>query len=398
MTSLSSGSASIGKSIRTPVFAGAKRSTIIYPFQLFLAAAAASAVLVPRSDEDPERYTICGGDRGYVEKDSLEVAKYLRDTIVTSDRYFRAKDKCIYATRNTTITSLCNGSARDRHVNGAEVGHGINQLIKDCGLDGGFTAAGREAAVWSRGSSLLAKRDCDLAYDGKYNDSCFEPKHELDDDGNCKGATTDNECKVYCEQKRRWLFGVEAVAPGPGGEAQPAGVNQELTASEEVTVTTGFQTSIEGTIGEIFGAGVGFDSGGSIFPRLIETCGVMTERKYVPGTHGDGNCEGCTPEPDSCGDVTKNDENACSISARRKKNGDAEVTWAFRWEYEDCNALPFEKQTQDNKDLCSKDGKGGNDPDGDGERECYNDPVEDRRRAPFNFRQLRDTVGAMEAF
>lgn len=50
-----------------------------------------------------------------------------------------AKDDCIYHNQNTTVISLYNGSARDRHITRAEVRRGIDQLIKDCGLEGGFT-------------------------------------------------------------------------------------------------------------------------------------------------------------------------------------------------------------------------------------------------------------------
>jgi len=71
--------------------------------------------------------------------DSLEAIDHLSYTIVSSDQYFMAKKDCIYSHVNTTLVSLCNGNYRDRHVTQSEVKGGFTQLIKDCGLEGGFS-------------------------------------------------------------------------------------------------------------------------------------------------------------------------------------------------------------------------------------------------------------------
>jgi len=70
--------------------------------------------------EDASRYTVCGGDRGYTERDSLLAAARLENKIVTSDKFAMEKDDCIFAHVNTTIVSLCNGNYRSRNINRAE--------------------------------------------------------------------------------------------------------------------------------------------------------------------------------------------------------------------------------------------------------------------------------------
>ncbi|KXJ85951.1 hypothetical protein Micbo1qcDRAFT_209513 [Microdochium bolleyi] len=416
-------------------------------YHLPIAAVAVSAVLVPRSGDDPERYTICGGDRGYVEKDSLEAAEYLREKIVTSDRFFMAKDDCIYAARNTTIVSLCNGSARDRHVNRAEVGRGINQLIKDCGLDGGFTgihvvnnltfaAYGTSGGLKRspptgspppdvpggssrRSKNLLAKRDCNLDYNGKWAEDC-DRENEMNDDGTCGETSADSDCKVYCELKRRKLLGQETSAPGEGGEPQSSGTDISLEDSQEFSVSSGFSIGVEGSFKDAISAGVSYQfsvtkttgytvvksnnddppEGDGIFgrwvffPKLIETCGTVTQRevkKDVPACPGVGVCP--PPGDPYCSGDPENHEDVCSISPELDDKGEPAVFWALRWERGDGTALDFEDQSQAYRDLCSD----ASDPDNDGEDECYTDLEDRRRRAPINFKWLEARKAAVAA-
>ncbi|CAI0645774.1 unnamed protein product [Colletotrichum noveboracense] len=160
--------------------------------RLLLLLRAAGHVL-PRDGDTADRYTVCGQDRGYTEQDSLEAAQYLTNTVVTSDAFSMAKHDCIFAHVNTTVVSLCNGSQRNRIINRDEARRGIDQLIKDCGLNGGFTGihvvnnltfaaygvgglslspppgSNPPDVPGSRKRSLgrsLARRDCAWAYDG----------------------------------------------------------------------------------------------------------------------------------------------------------------------------------------------------------------------------------------
>lgn len=51
------------------------------------------------------------------------------------------QNECIYKRENSTIVSICNGSARNRTIVRSEARRGIEQLIKDCGSDGAFSGA-----------------------------------------------------------------------------------------------------------------------------------------------------------------------------------------------------------------------------------------------------------------
>lgn len=201
-----------------------------------------------------------------------------------------AKKDCYYATRNTTIISFCNGAARDRNVNRAEVRRGINQLIKDCGLDGGFTgfhvvnnltfaAYGTNGGLarsppkgspppdipgGSRRRSLLtklhARADCDkLPYDGEYYEDC-EWEDTVGDDGVCGDVSTDNDCRTFCETKRRRYMGMETPAKGEAGQQQPYGTSTAIGKTEEFSVTTEWSVSLEGAIKDLFAVGVGYSS------------------------------------------------------------------------------------------------------------------------------------------
>lgn len=205
-----------------------------------------------------------------------------------------AKDDCIYHTQNTTIVSLCNGSARDRHINRAEVRRGIEQLIKDCGLIGGFTGfhvvnnltfgaygvaggvnryppAGSPPPDTPGGSTVrLAKRDCSpIPYDGQPREGC-DRKYELNDDGTCGDLNTDNGCQAYCELTRRYLLGPETKAPGDRGQRWAATAPIELTESKEYSISTGFDIGVEGIAKEIFAAGVSFSCLFTLSPGVLD--------------------------------------------------------------------------------------------------------------------------------
>ncbi|KAJ1333153.1 hypothetical protein MN608_03143 [Microdochium nivale] len=379
----------------------------------------AAALIVPRADDDPSRYTICGADRGYTEKDSLEAAVHLREKI------------------NTTIVSLCNGSARDRHINRAEVRRGIEQLIKDCGLIGGFTGfhvvnnltfgaygvaggvnryppAGSPPPDTPGGSTVwLAKRDCSpIPYDGQPREGC-DRKYELNDDGTCGDLNTDNGCQAYCELTRRYLLGPETKAPGDRGQRWAATAPIELTESKEYSISTGFDIGVEGIAKEIFAAGVSFSysvtktTGYSInrkpdeapaepdgifgrwvfFPYLVETCGTASLREYKRDTPACPGVGVCPPpgEPYCSGDV-ETKEGVCSISPVLNEEGNPEAYWAVRWEGQDGKALDVDKQSSSYKNLCDK-----VDPDNDGQNECYTDIG---KRSWANYHELEARAAA----
>lgn len=229
----------------------------------------------------------------YTEKDSLEAAEHLRETIVTSDNFFMAKDDCIYSHRNTTIVSLCNGAARDRRINRNEVRRGINPLIKDCGLEGGFTGVHvvnnltfaayrifggknlgppprgspppdvpggtRSSSIRKRSSHRFVKRDpCTiLTYNGVERRDCAW-ENALNPDGLCSQLTIKNNCEAFCEVRRIGLLSIETRMPRKGGEAHIPRVSIVLENSKEYSITNGFSIRVEDVAKEVIGAGLSF--------------------------------------------------------------------------------------------------------------------------------------------
>ncbi|KAI8297281.1 hypothetical protein K4K59_003552 [Colletotrichum sp. SAR11_240] len=398
--------------------------------------------VLPRTGNGIDHYTICGQDRGYTEKDSLEAAQYLTNTIVTSDAFFMAMDDCIFAHVNTTVVSLCNGNQRNRTINRDEVKRGVDQLIKDCGLDGGFTgihvvnnltfAAYGVGGVSltqppgsnppdvpgskkrSKGRSLLTKRDCAYAYDGVPHFDC-DAKNKLNEDGTCGQITPENnKCQVFCELRRTGFLGHEQRAPGAGGDQQLPGKAVELGAGSETSISNGFSIGVEGIFKEVIGAGVSYEwsltkttfvsttqkvsnvspehyTRWVFFPKLIESCGTTSRREYSAPTPCTGSHCTSLPadDPDCIGDV-ENIPNVCSLVPKLNPEGSPEVLWALRYEQADGTALPYDEQHESYKRQCVN-----NDPDNDGEQECYNH-IPALMLAP-NYEKLQEAIGETSA-
>ncbi|KAI1261733.1 hypothetical protein F5Y18DRAFT_430757 [Xylariaceae sp. FL1019] len=401
-------------------------------------AAVATAALVPRTDDDPDRYTVCGGDRGYVEQDSLDAATRLSEVIVTSDDFLMERDDCIFAHVNTTIVSLCNGNARDRHVNRDEVRRGIDQLISDCGLDGGFTGIhvvnnmtfaaygiygginmkppsgssdpdlpGEKRSLSGEQTHRLSKRDCTFAYDGVSHFDC-DWQYQMHD-GICGEQTVDNDCQQWCELRRTGLLGHESAAPGKGGEAQPANIELQLENGLEISISNGFSIGVDGVFKEVVGAGLSYawsitttksytvvmsssdydgltDTEGVFarwvyFPKLIESCGTVTSRN-IEQSNGACGTSVCPPPTKSCGSEVTTSENVCILSPKLNDKGEAELYYAVRWEDAEGNALPLDQQSGSYKTLCNN----SPDPDKDGEDECLT-PL-DSRSVGINYKKL----------
>ncbi|KAF4910482.1 hypothetical protein CGCVW01_v011688 [Colletotrichum viniferum] len=348
--------------------------------------------VLPRTGNGIDHYTICGQDRGYTDKDSLEAAQYLTNTIVTSDAFFMAIDDCIFAHVNTTVVSLCNGNQRNRTINRDEVKRGLDQLIKDCGLDGGFTgihvvnnltfAAYGVGGVSltqtpgsnppdvpgskkrSKGRSLLTKRDCAYAYDGVPHFDC-DAKNKLNEDGTCGQITPENnKCQVFCELRRTGFLGHEQRAPGAGGDQQLPGKAVELGAGSETSISNGFSIGVEGIFKEAIGAGVSYAW------SLTKTTEYSAPTPCT-GSH-------CTSlpadDPDCIGEV-ENIPNVCSLVPKLNPEGSPEVLWALRYEQADGTALPRMSSMNHN----------------DGEQECYNH-IPALMLAP-NYEKLQEAIG-----
>ncbi|KAJ0279907.1 hypothetical protein COL940_006478 [Colletotrichum noveboracense] len=298
--------------------------------------------------------------------DSLEAAQYLTNTVVTSDAFSMAKHDCIFAHVNTTVVSLCNGSQRNRIINRDEARRGIDQLIKDCGLNGGFTGihvvnnltfaaygvgglslspppgSNPPDVPGSRKRSLgrsLARRDCAWAYDGV-------PHLTI---------VPESNCQAFCELRRTGFLGHEERAPGEGGNQMLPGEAKELGGGFETSISNGFSIGVEGIFKEVIGAGVSYES----------------------------------DDPDCVGDL-ENVANVCSLVPKLNPDGEPEVFWAVRYEYEDGTPLPFDQQHFSYKTPCVSD-----DPDGDGEKECYNH-IPALMLAP-NYKKLEEAIGATNA-
>ncbi|KAK4182376.1 hypothetical protein QBC35DRAFT_457355 [Podospora australis] len=400
----------------------------------------ATASLVPRSDPDPSRYTICGADRGYTEADSLAAKDYLLTKIIRSDSHPLEKNECAYAHVNTTIVSICNGSARDRTVNRGEVSRGVEELIKVCGLEGGFTgihvvnnltfsAYGitgtpppigtpkskkrtpvKLPSVFRKSASgrQLAKRACeDITYDGKSLDAC-DPKFTIENGVCGDPAFVDiNTCQIFCEQTQTGFYGPEDRASGKSGERSSPNIKATIVASTEYSVSNGFSISVEGVAKEVIGAGVTYTwsstttTGTAIertaeevsdkyfsrwvfLPKLIESCGTVGQMENSPPAPcGEDICEayGCEGDMELI-------ENVCSIVPKLNDAGEPEVDWAVRFEDEKGNPAPFDEQPASYRRLCQNEG---GDPDNDGDKECFNH-MPAKRNFELEDRLARDTA------
>ncbi|KAJ0310219.1 hypothetical protein Brms1b_008812 [Colletotrichum noveboracense] len=247
--------------------------------------------------------------------DSLEAAQYLTNTVVTSDAFSMAKHDCIFAHVNTTVVSLCNGSQRNRIINRDEARRGIDQLIKDCGLNGGFTG--------------------------------IHVVNNLTSPPMVSEIVPESNCQAFCELRRTGFLGHEERAPGEGGNQMLPGEAKELGGGFETSISNGFSIGVEGIFKEVIGAGVSYE--------------------YL-----------------------ENVANVCSLVPKLNPDGEPEVFWAVRYEYEDGTPLPFDQQHFSYKTPCVSD-----DPDGDGEKECYNH-IPALMLAP-NYKKLEEAIGATNA-
>jgi hypothetical protein len=252
------------------------------------------------------------------QSDAIEAAKFLSETIVFRDGFPLTTDDCVYKRHNSTIASLCNGSARNRTVTQAEVRRGMNQLFADCNQEGTFTGVhvinnltfatyGIYGGVNMRGpegapppdtpgsrrrSTYLefvdhrsvpaslrnSKRqddpgepnpndpgevgECLLPWNGEVQEDCGlgdDVEWANDEKTECGPINTDNECQAFCEKTRRGLLGTETRAPGRFGELTAPGLTMSMSEGEETSISQGFSLSLEGIYKEILGAGLSYD-------------------------------------------------------------------------------------------------------------------------------------------
>ncbi|XWX01835.1 hypothetical protein V2A60_009864 [Cordyceps javanica] len=391
------------------------------------AASAAARGFVVRHTDDPERYTTCSGDRGYQTKDALGASDYVVNTLVFDNGRNLLQDECIYKRENTTIVSVCNGSARNRTITRDETKRGIDQLIKDCGADGAFSGAHvvnnlTFAAFGIFGGNMLkgvpgkpdpetpggvssaarvvrlrADDDTDpcmpMTFDGKERFDCSKPEgHTLGEGGVCGDPDdADDHCEQYCEVRRTGLIGLESTAPGIYGRYTAAGIQASIAEGESVSITKGFSIGVEGIAKEVIGAGVSFewsiektesktieqagetsDKYGTrwvFFAKFIESCGSVSRKKWRPGVP----CPFpdpimCSQDPayePFCEGEVETLENICSYTPYLR-DGKPEVFWVQRFEDGEGNIVPLAEQTKSYQNIC----KEGGDPDRDGEFEC----------------------------
>lgn len=211
-------------------------------------------------------------------------------------------NECVYKRHNTTVMSICNGSARNRTITQGEVQRGISQLFKDCNKLGTFTGVhvvnnltfaaygifaginikppggknppdtpgsvrrgGKGSWLEFVGDSPLKVRadetDCPVSFLGQSRTDCPRPEGiTLNEDGSCGPILPNkNSCQTFCEQKRTGLLGQETRAPGEAGLSQLPGQALALTKGKETSISQGFSAGLEGVLKEVFGAGVTYE-------------------------------------------------------------------------------------------------------------------------------------------
>ena len=249
------------------------------------------------------------------QKDLNEAGRFLEENLAATPAGLpMAMNECAYKRHNTTIMSICNGSARNRTITQGEVKRGIAQLFKDCNKLGTFTGVhvvnnltfaaygifaginikppggknppdtpgsvrkrGRGSWLEFVGDSPLGARadetatDCPVSFFGKSRTDCPRPEGiTLNEDGSCGPIRPNmNSCQTFCEQKRTGLLGPETRAPGEAGESQPPGQALALTKGKETSISQGFSAGLEGVVKEVFGAGVTYECQSAFLPYRI---------------------------------------------------------------------------------------------------------------------------------
>lgn len=251
------------------------------------------------------------------QKDLNEAGRFLEENLAATPAGLpMVMNECAYKRHNTTIMSICNGSARNRTITQGEVKRGIAQLFKDCNKLGTFTGvhvvnnltfaaygifaginikppggknppdtpgsvrrSGRGSWLEFVGDSPLGARadetatDCSVNFFGNSRTNCPRPEGiTLNEDGSCGPIRPNmNSCQTFCEQKRTGLLGPETRAPGEAGESQPPGQALALSKGFETSVSQGFSAGLEGVFKEVFGAGVTYECQSASRPRRIVT-------------------------------------------------------------------------------------------------------------------------------
>jgi hypothetical protein len=243
--------------------------------------------------------------RSYQGVDAVQAANWLWQNNTFEDGKFLAKKQCIYRRQNSTIVSLCNGSARNRTVNRAEVRRGIEQLIKDCNIDEKgfsgihvvnnltFAAYGvfggknikKPADTPTKRNPLLKRATCSNNWvDGSVREDCDQPEgHEIDDDGNCPPVDMDKtECRSYCETSRSGFLGLETQFDNSAGQLRTPGADVQLGESVEYSVSHGFDASAAGEYGEAISAGVGYSCKLANSTQRLAMAEVLTRSNQFP--------------------------------------------------------------------------------------------------------------------
>ncbi|ETS76470.1 hypothetical protein PFICI_11857 [Pestalotiopsis fici W106-1] len=216
--------------------------------------------------------------------------------------------------------------------------------------------------------SLATRDTCGDDFTGKERFDCDKPAgHVLEDNGSRCGTkdmitVNENQCRVYCEVKRVGFVGRWETAPGKFGELQqPGSKGINLEEGQETTVSYGFSLGLEASYESVIGGGASFQwskadtkaktvqrqASGSpdyaskwvFFPKMITTCGTLTEKNYI-----EAQTNGRYVEPAHCGSEEKTTHNVCSTTFATKE-GSVDAFWAEVFLWPDGVEVPLDVQS-----------------------------------------------------
>lgn len=70
--------------------------------------------------------------------DAVQAANFVVEKLIPSEGRYFTTNYCYYKLLNTTVVGICNGAARNRTITADEARRGIDQIVKDCGVDSGY--------------------------------------------------------------------------------------------------------------------------------------------------------------------------------------------------------------------------------------------------------------------